>query len=99
MLPTMMGPNDGTSRLERDNTTGRTKRMLVLDGKPISTQALAGRLRIVLFHPEEMTLIRGPSEGRRRLLNGLMTQSEAGYAAILSQAAEELEAPQDQVAS
>jgi DNA replication and repair protein RecF len=72
------------ARLERDNTGGRTKRTLSLDGKPISTQALAGRLRIVLFHPEEMTLIRGPGEGRRRLLNSLMTQSEPGYAATLS---------------
>src|ERR1035437_10509602 len=31
-----------------------------------------------------MTLIRGSGEGRRRLLNGLMTQSEAAYAATLS---------------
>jgi DNA replication and repair protein RecF len=72
------------ARLERDPTGRRTKRLLAFDGKPISTQALAGRLRIVLFHPEEMTLIRGPGEGRRRLLNSLMTQSEPGYAATLS---------------
>jgi DNA replication and repair protein RecF len=72
------------ARLERDATGRRTKRLLSYDGKPISTQALAGRLRIVLFHPEEMTLIRGPGEGRRRLLNGLLTQSEPGYAATLS---------------
>jgi DNA replication and repair protein RecF len=70
-------------RLERGDSS-RTKRTLALDGKPISAQALVGRLRVVLFHPEEMTLIRGSGEGRRRLLNGLMTQSEAGYAATLS---------------
>jgi DNA replication and repair protein RecF len=72
------------ARLERDPSGRRTKRLLTFDGKPISTQALSGRLRIVLFHPEEMTLIRGPGEGRRRLLNSLMTQSEPGYAATLS---------------
>ena len=72
------------ARLERGPTGRRTKRLLAFDGKPISTQALAGQLRIVLFHPEEMTLIRGPGEGRRRLLNSLMTQSEPGYAANLS---------------
>jgi DNA replication and repair protein RecF len=70
-------------RLERTESS-RTKRSLTLDGKPISAQAVAGRLRVVLFHPEEMTLIRGSGEGRRRLLNGLLTQSEAGYAATLS---------------
>jgi DNA replication and repair protein RecF len=70
-------------RLERAES-GRTKRSLALDGKPMSAQALAGRLRMVLFHPEEMTLIRGSGEGRRRLLNSLMTQSESGYAATLS---------------
>ena len=72
------------ARLERDTTSRRTKRSLAFDDKPISAQALAGRLRTVLFHPEEMTLIRGSGEGRRRLLNGLMTQSEAGYATTLA---------------
>jgi DNA replication and repair protein RecF len=72
------------ARLERDESSRRTKRRLALDDKPISAQGLAGRLRTVLFHPEEMTLIRGSGEGRRRLLNGLLTQSEPGYAATLS---------------
>src|ERR1035437_7509679 len=70
-------------RLERAES-GRTKRTLVVDGRPISAQAPAGRPRTGLFHPEEMNLIRASGEGRRRLLNGLMTQSEAGYAATLS---------------
>jgi DNA replication and repair protein RecF len=69
-------------RLERAES-GRTRRAVALDGKPIPVQALAGRLRVVLFHPEEMTLLRGSGEGRRRLLNGLLTQAEAGYAATL----------------
>jgi DNA replication and repair protein RecF len=72
------------ARLERDPGGRRTKRLLAFDGKPISAQGLAGRLPIVLFHPEEMTLIRGPGEGRRRLLNSLLNQSEPGYAATLS---------------
>ena len=52
-------------RLERAES-GRTRRTVALDGKPISVQALAGRLRVVLFHPEEMTLLRGSGEGRHR---------------------------------
>ncbi|MEA2646640.1 MAG: replication and repair protein RecF [Chloroflexota bacterium] len=70
-------------RLERDDGP-RTKRRLALDDRPISAAALAGRVKTVIFHPEEMTLIRGSGEGRRRLLNGLMAQSEVGYAATLS---------------
>jgi DNA replication and repair protein RecF len=72
------------AKLERNETSRRTKRSLLFDEKPISAQGLVGRLRTVLFHPEEMTLIRGSGEGRRRLLNGLLTQSEPGYAATLS---------------
>ncbi|MGB2939008.1 MAG: DNA replication/repair protein RecF [Candidatus Dormiibacterota bacterium] len=70
-------------RLERESGP-RTKRKLVLDGKPLASSALAGRVKTVLFHPEEMGLIRGSGEGRRRLLNGLMTQSEPGFASLLS---------------
>ncbi len=70
-------------RLERDSGP-RTKRKLVLDGKPLSAATLAGRVKTVLFHPEEMALIRGSGEGRRRLLSGLMTQSEPGFASLLS---------------
>ena len=49
-------------RLERDDGP-RTKRRLALDDKPISASALAGRVKTVIFHPEEMTLIRGSGEG------------------------------------
>ena len=70
-------------RLERE-TGPRTKRKLVADGKPIVAQSLAGRVKTVLFHPEEMGLLRGSGEGRRRLLNGLMTQSEPGFSSLLS---------------
>ncbi|HXA42038.1 MAG TPA: DNA replication/repair protein RecF [Candidatus Solibacter sp.] len=78
-------------RLERDDSSRRTKRSLVLDGKPVGAQTLAGRLRMVLFSPEEMTLIRGSGEGRRRLLNGLLTQADADYAATLSRYSRVLE--------
>src|SRR5258708_13421532 len=80
---------DGTEhsvevRLERDESSRRTKRSIVLDGKPIGAQGLTGRLRMVLFSPEEMTLIRGSGEGRRRLLNGLLIQADTGYTTTLS---------------
>jgi DNA replication and repair protein RecF len=76
-------------RLERDGrgaegAGGRVKRTVRLDARPLAATALAGRVRVVLFHPEEMTLIRGSGEGRRRLVNGLLSQAEPGYAALMT---------------
>ena len=87
-------PGPGTAhelevRLDRDGA--RTKRSLTIDGRPLSAAALAGRIRTVLFHPEEMTLIRGSGEGRRRLLNAFMSQAVAGYAGLLNRYARVLE--------
>jgi DNA replication and repair protein RecF len=71
-------------RLEREKTGTRAKRSATLDGKKASATSVAGRVPAVIFHPEEMTLLRGAGEGRRRLLNGLLSQLEPGYAALLS---------------
>jgi DNA replication and repair protein RecF len=72
-------------RLERDAAGGsRTKRTLKFDDRALAPAALAGRVKVVLFHPEEMTLIRGSGEPRRRLVNGLLSQWREGYAAQLS---------------
>ncbi|HEV3231835.1 MAG TPA: DNA replication and repair protein RecF [Candidatus Dormibacteraeota bacterium] len=62
----------------------RTKRTVRLDQKPLAAGAMGGMIKVVLFHPEEMTLIRGSGEGRRRLLNGLLSQAEPGYSGLLT---------------
>ena len=71
-------------RLERDPGSSRTRRTIRLDDRPVSPQKVSGLVRTVLFHPEEMVLLRGPGEGRRRLLNGVLTQLDPGYAENLS---------------
>jgi DNA replication and repair protein RecF len=71
-------------RLERAESGSRTKRSVVVDERSTTPSALDGRIKVVLFHPEEMTLVRGSGEGRRRLLNGLVTQWVPGHAAQLS---------------
>jgi DNA replication and repair protein RecF len=70
-------------RLERD-AAGRTRRTARLDGRAVTATSIPGGTRVVLFHPEEMTLIRGGGEPRRRLLNGMLAQSRPGYAELLS---------------
>ncbi|MHB8507761.1 MAG: DNA replication/repair protein RecF [Candidatus Dormibacteria bacterium] len=71
-------------RLERDPASTRTRRTIRLDEKPMAASAHAGRIRVVLFHPEEMTLVRGSGEARRRLVNGLLSQAEPAYSGLLS---------------
>lgn len=78
-------------RLQRDARSPRTKRTMTLDGKAISPHSFAGRVKVVSFHPEDMGLIRGSGEGRRRLLNNLMSQAESGYARLLSRYSRVLE--------
>lgn len=71
-------------RLERDPGSTRTKRTLRLDEKALAVSSHAGRICVVLFHPEEMTLIRGSGEARRRLLNGLLAQADPEYGSLLT---------------
>ncbi|GAC1334713.1 MAG: DNA replication/repair protein RecF [Candidatus Dormibacteria bacterium] len=71
-------------RLERDPGSSRTRRTIRLDERPASPQKVSGLVRTVLFHPEEMTLLRGSGEGRRKLLNGVLTQVDPGYTENLS---------------
>lgn len=66
-------------RLERDPGSTRTRRTIRLDERPASPAKVSGLVRTVLFHPEEMVLLRGPGEGRRRLLNGVLTQLDPAY--------------------
>ena len=71
-------------RLERDPGSTRTRRTIRLDERPVSPQKVSGLVRTVLFHPEEMVLLRGSGEGRRKLLNGVLTQLDGTYAENLS---------------
>jgi DNA replication and repair protein RecF len=66
-------------RLERDPGSTRTRRTIRLDERPASPQKVSGLVRTVLFHPEEMVLLRGSGEGRRKLLNGVLTQLDPAY--------------------
>lgn len=78
-------------RLERAPGTSRTRRTVAVDGKNATAQALFGRVPVVLFHPEEMTLLRGGGEPRRRVLNELLSQLRPGYAGALARYARILE--------
>ncbi len=56
-----------------------------VNGHPVAARAALGHLRVVLFGPEDLQLLKGGSDERRRLLNGLLVQIDRRYAPQLSQ--------------
>lgn len=74
--------DDGRERiLELEVGTGRRTRTRV-DGQDVrrASEAL-GVLRVVLFAPEDLTIVRGEPDHRRRFLDDLLAQRRPAYAA------------------
>jgi DNA replication and repair protein RecF len=61
-------------RLERDATTERIARTVTIDGKPRPARAILGLCPVVLFWPEDLLLVKGGPDGRRRLLDVILSQ-------------------------
>ena len=74
--------DDGRRRsLELEVGTGRRTRTRV-DGQDVRRVADAlGVLRVVLFAPEDLAVVRGQPDDRRRLLDDLLAQRRPAYAA------------------
>lgn len=63
----------------------RAPRVARLDGKrPRSTLAWLGALPTVLFHPGDLALAQGGPEGRRALLDAILSELDATYATTLA---------------
>lgn len=68
--------------LELEVGTGRRTRTKV-DGQDVRRAAdAAGVLRVVLFAPEDMTIVRGDPSDRRRFLDDLLSQRRPAFAAV-----------------
>lgn len=58
----------------------RTKRRrILLNGHPIRLKELIGSINTVLFSPEDLFLIKGAPAGRRRFLDGEISQASPAY--------------------
>jgi DNA replication and repair protein RecF len=55
----------------------RVVRSVAVDGKATPARALLGRCPVVLFWPEDLQLVKGGPEGRRRLLDIVLSQIDA----------------------
>ena len=65
-------------------TGSRTSKRFTINGAPRRASAMMGSLRVVLFWPDDLQLIKGPGEGRRRFLNTLLSQIDAAHARELN---------------
>jgi DNA replication and repair protein RecF len=70
------GPDD-------DHDSARATRVTHVDGKARPARALLGLCPVVLFWPEDLQLVKGGPEGRRRLLDVALSQLDARVAAEL----------------
>jgi DNA replication and repair protein RecF len=62
----------------------RASRRFTVNGIHRRSSDMIGALRVVLFWPDDLQLIKGSGEGRRRFLNTLLSQIDAGHAAELN---------------
>ena len=56
----------------------------LVNGVPRRIVDFAGQLKAVLFHPEDLDLVRGSPSGRRRYLDFVLTQTDREYRRSLS---------------
>jgi len=69
----------------------RASRRFTVNGIHRRATDMMGALRVVLFWPDDLQLIKGSGDGRRRFLNTLLSQVDAGHAGELNRYAHLLE--------
>ena len=62
----------------------RSRRQILIDGVKRRAVELPGVIKVALFWPDDLGLVKGGPELRRRFLNQLLVQIEPGYAGALS---------------
>jgi DNA replication and repair protein RecF len=70
-------------RFRRDLASGRVTRTATVDGSPRPARDLLGLCPVVLFWPEDLQLVKAGPDGRRRLLDVLLSQLDPRAAADL----------------
>ena len=71
-------------RFQRDASTGRVSRVTAIDGKPRPARGVLGVCPVVLFWPEDLALVRGGPDGRRRFLDVILAQTDPQAVAHMS---------------
>lgn len=66
-----------------DGEHGRALKRFKRNGQEMAAAEMLGRLRVVLFTPDDLQLVKGPAEQRRRMLNTLLSQLDRHHAGLL----------------
>lgn len=89
-LSTKEGPRHIEMRLIRENVASRTggqpsfRRQALVDRRKVRLMDLLGNLQVVMFLPQDLQLITGPPNGRRRYLDITICQTDPIYCRTLS---------------
>ena len=70
--------------VEVEITPGRANRARMNGGSPVRARDVLGMLRTVQFAPEDLALVKGDPDGRRRFLDELVVQLRPQLAAVLA---------------
>ena len=73
-----------TATLEVEIAPGKTNRARINGGSPVRARQIVGVLRQVLFAPEDLALVKGDPDGRRRFMDQLLVQRTPRLAGVLS---------------
>ncbi len=73
-----------STTVEVEITPGRANRARVNGGSPVRARDVLGVLRTVQFAPEDLALVKGDPDGRRRFLDELVVQLRPQLAAVLA---------------
>jgi DNA replication and repair protein RecF len=63
----------------------RVEKRFRVNGRERPMTEVVGRLRVVLFWPDDLQLIKGSGEGRRRFMNMLLSQLDSAHARYLNE--------------
>lgn len=67
-------------RAQRHPDTGRWLRTIKENGSPVPPRQILGRLGVVVFWPEDLAMVKGGPEPRRRMLDVVLSQLYPAYA-------------------
>jgi DNA replication and repair protein RecF len=70
--------------VEVEITPGRANRARVNGGSPVRARDILGIVRTVQFAPEDLALVKGDPDGRRRFLDELVVQLRPQLAAVIA---------------
>ncbi|RHA39620.1 DNA replication/repair protein RecF [Cellulomonas rhizosphaerae] len=74
--------NPRATLVEIEVTPGKANRARVNGGNPVRARDVLGILRTVLFAPEDLALVKGDPDGRRRFLDDLLVQLTPRIASV-----------------